>query len=77
MKEGSGLSVELTYGSYPFFVEPIRQIEEMVIDIKASWIAYTDHYSIISRNIFLLFNYESMNIYEQWLPLFMKDEENG
>jgi hypothetical protein len=49
----------------------------MVIDIKASWITYTDHYSIISRNIFLLFNYESMNIYEQWLPLFIKDEENG
>jgi hypothetical protein len=45
MKEGSGLSVEL-------IVEPIRQIEEMVIDIKASWIAYTDHYSIISRNHF-------------------------
>jgi hypothetical protein len=36
MKEGSGVSI----GAYlaaliPFFVEPIRQIEEMVIDIKS------------------------------------------
>jgi hypothetical protein len=40
MKEGSGLSVELSPAALiPFFAEPIRQIEEMVIDIKASWIA--------------------------------------
>jgi hypothetical protein len=36
MKEGSGVSVGAHLAALiPFFVEPIRQIEEMVIDIKS------------------------------------------
>jgi hypothetical protein len=36
MKEGSGVSVGAHPAALiPFFVEPIRQIEEMVIDIKS------------------------------------------